>query len=161
MNKINILWGVVSKPKYVLAAFFSSMAFWILLAATSNIMSFAPGGIEVNPLAEPGRILITIVTSVLFGLNAGVLMSGYEMKGEVASATSRVTVIGALTALFTSSCPVCHPLLLAGLGLGCIGSILGDLSLWIGLFSIVMLAISLNGSLDSAAGICPAKNKKR
>ena len=82
------------------------------------------------------------------------------MKREVAAGSSHVTAIGALTALFTSSCPVCHPLILAGLGLGCVGGLLSDLSIWIGILSALMLAISLDSSLNATTGTCGSKVKR-
>ncbi len=152
MKKLSALREILCTRKH-LATFFAIIAILLpLLGVSAAIIS--PYGFTLNPLAEPFRIVLTIVIAILIGLNLTVLLYNRDSKSH---AKKETTLLGGAAAIFTTACPICQPTWLVWLGFGSAVGFLSDTSNYIAIASIAILSLSLYNSLKCASGECEAK----
>lgn len=120
----------------------SIVLFSVILSVTSGFVVLLPIG--VNPFFEIERLAIIGVIVVLVSLNAAALAHNYSIQKKAAGKSS---IFGAFAAFFTTSCPVCQPVLLVWLGFGGASAALSNYGIYIGLVSILLLLVSLHFSL--------------
>ena len=122
-------------------AFLASLAILVpLLALSSNIIVF--GTWQLNSAAEASGIIIIAAIALLASLNAAVMATSMIIPNGAGA--------GGALAFLTSACPVCQPSLFLWLGSGF--AFLADISVFIGLASIALLAVSLNNLANNKCG---------
>lgn len=149
MNHLDALGKVFGESRYRLAAAVIAVAVTPVLAITSNILS--PDGLALNPFAEPVRIAMVAAIAAAMAVNGAILLHNMEMRK---ARGGKATMLGAVSAFFTSACPVCQPVWLVWLGLGSVTAFLSDIGPYVGAFSLAMLAVSIHYSLKSAENVC-------
>ncbi len=123
-----------------------------IFAITSNIV--VPSTLQLNPSAEPIKIIMMLMIVILMSINLTVLFHNYEMrKGTV----KQSTILGTLGAPFTTACPICQPIWLVWLGFGSFTAFLSDISIYIGILSFGLLLLSLHNLLKAASSTCEVK----
>jgi hypothetical protein len=152
MNYLEALTRVFSNKPSLWVFALATAVLGIVLGVTSNII--VPSALDLNPVAEHAGIGVTAVIVLLMGLNTTVLFHNVTMK---AAGGGGMAVLGSFGALFTTACPVCQPIWLVWLGLGSATAFLAEIGLYVGLFSIGLLLVSLHYSLKSATGTCEVK----
>ncbi len=119
-----------------------------IFAVTSDII--VPSTLELNPIADPVKIVLMVLIVTLMALNGAVLFHNYEARKNV----GKTTVLGTVGALFTTTCPVCQPIWLVWLGFGSASAFLADISIYVALLSLSLLFVSLHYSLKSVYNTC-------
>ena len=144
MNYLKALSEIFAQDKYSAAFLIILIIFVSLLTITSGF--FVITTMEFNPIADPIKVFLVLTSAFLLALNSVVILHNYDQRKTAAKGT---TGLGALAALFTTSCSVCQPFWLLWLGLGSGTAFLTDISIYISLLSILFLLISLHYSLKS------------
>ncbi len=120
-----------------------------LLAITSNIIVLS--NLSINPTLELPRLAMVIVIAILMSINIAVAVYNYKQGKKIGKKT---TVAGAISALFTTACPICQPVWLFWIGLGSASAFLSEITIYFGIASILILLISLHFSLKGVYGKC-------
>ena len=149
MGYLPVLKEVFEEDKYKLAFAVLVIILNVVFALTSNII--IPSTLELNPILDVPKAVLVEMIVVLISVNLTVLFRNYQTKKDT---NKKTTFVGAITALFTTACPVCQPAWLVWLGFGSFTGFLADLSLYIALLSISLLLVSLHYSLKSASNFC-------
>lgn len=151
MKQLENLAGVLSDGHYLKVLIFSALVLGAVLAVTSGF--FVPASLDFNPLAEPLKVAIVAVIALLLALSITVLL---ERHDKAKTSDKKITLVGAITAFFTTTCPFCQPVVLLWLGLGSATAFLVEYSIPISLASIAFLLVSLNLALKSEE-VCEVK----
>jgi len=152
MNYLKVLSEIFSNIKYRLAFAAMALVLMPIFAVTSDIIVLST--LEFNPIADPFKIALMIMIVTLIALNGTVLLHNYDARKSLGKKT---TLLGSLTALFTTTCPVCQPIWLVWLGFGSASAFLAQISLYVGLLSISLLLVSLHYSLKPIYNTCEVK----
>ncbi|MBI5228410.1 hypothetical protein HY988_07500 [Candidatus Micrarchaeota archaeon] len=144
--------SIFAQTRYRVAFLLLLLFFLPILAITSDITVLPQ--FVLNPIADPLKILLMGIISLLIAINGSVIFHNYE---RAAASSKKTTVLGTVGALFTTTCPVCQPIWLVWLGFGSATAFLVELSNYLAVLSIGLLVISLNYSLKSASGRCEVK----
>ena len=152
MDYLNAVTEALGKPRY-------RNVFVILLLVLAPIFSLTsdiiiPSTLEFNPISDPMKIVLICVIVLLMSINGSVLLHNYEARKSMGKKT---TILGTLTALFTTTCPVCQPIWLVWLGFGSASAFLPNISIYVALLSISLLLVSLHYSLKSMSSVCEVK----
>ncbi len=139
MGDISAFIGVLSQKRYQAAFSLIFMAFLPILALSSGII--VPSTLEFNAAAEPLRIGLVLLIAALISANGAVMFRNYEQRKKAAGKSS---AIGAIAGFFTTACPVCQPAWLIWLGAGSAAGFLADISIYLGIASAALLAVSLH-----------------
>ena len=139
-----------NRYKYVLLILFLVLV--PVFAITSDVI--VTSTLTLNPTSEPLQIALMFGIVLLMALNGAVVFHNYETRKVSNKST---TLVGAVTALFTSTCPICQPVWLVWLGFGSASAFLASISLYLGLLSLAFLLVSLHYSLKSVSNTCEAK----
>lgn len=152
MNYVKALGEVFLQNRYRLIFLVLVLVLAPIFAITSDII--VTQTLTLNPTAEPIQIALVLGIVALMAINGAVTFHNYEAR----KATSKsITLIGTITALFTSSCPFCQPIWLVWLGFGSATAFLANISLYLGVLSFAFLLISLHYSLKSVSNKCEVK----
>jgi hypothetical protein len=151
LKHLDALGKVFEGTRYRLAAAAIAVAVAPVLAITSNIVS--PDGLALNPFADPLRVALVAAIAGAMALNGAILLRNMDMRRSGGGGT---TVLGTAAALFTTACPFCQPVWLVWLGLGSATAFLSDVSIYVGVFSLSVLAVSIHYSLNSSENVCEA-----
>lgn len=147
LNIINIL----SENKYKAIFFIAFVITMSVFTITSDIVVL--NTLSINPFVDVARVLLMGIISILIALNITVLWYRHSVRNKISPTT---TVLGTVTALFTSACPICQPIWLFYFGFGSATAFLTELSWYIGFLSIALLIFSLYNSTKN----CEIKIKK-
>ncbi|MBI5223917.1 hypothetical protein HY990_05865 [Candidatus Micrarchaeota archaeon] len=152
MNYANSVLSIFAQPRYLKVFLLIMVLFSPLLAITSDILILST--LTINPLVDPVKILIIGAIVFLMSINGTLMFHNYETRAKSGVKTTALGVIGAF---FTTACPICQPIWLVWLGLGSVTAFLADISIYVGIFSVVLLLISIVYSFKSASSVCEVK----
>jgi len=161
MNAFNVIRTALSDRRNATVAIVVTVLAGVLLYWLSAVRQLFAN----NPFWFGGvSLFLAAVTSVLFGLDAALLLHKYKLMKQASAGTTAGSVLGLFGSAVASGCPVCGSTLFAVLGLSG-GAFLGALplkGLEIKLLSIGLLLVSLffvAKSLDPACKRCVVKKK--
>lgn len=143
MDYVNKIVSILSKGKYARIFCLLFILFGLVFAISADIIIFPT--FELNPIAEPVKIVAIASIVFLATLNFTVILHNYDSKKKSNKSNS---LFGVITALFTTACPVCQPVWLFWIGFGSATAFLADISIYIATLSIVLLLISLRYALS-------------
>jgi hypothetical protein len=106
-------------------------------------------------------ILLTLVNSLFFGIAVSLTILAWKKRKMLASASTGNSLLGAVFGVISTSCPVCGSVLLPVLGIAGSLAAFPLQGLEIKALSIFLLALAINESSKTVAGICSTGwNKK-
>ncbi len=124
------------------------LALFVFLSVLIGIFYFIVTGVYIVSLGqfietlEPLRLVLIVLISILTAL--AITLMFYKRKQPLVCSQNAPAFLGSLLGLFTTSCPICFPLLLSIIGVG------GSFALTVSqnavplqLASIVLLLVSL------------------
>ena len=152
MDYLNAVTEVLGKPRYRNVLVILLLVLAPIFSLTSDII--IPSTLEFNPISDPMKIVLMSVIVLLMSINGSVLLHNYEARKSMGKKT---TILGTLTALFTTTCPVCQPIWLVWLGFGSATAFLAEVSIYLSMLSIGSLLLSLHYSLKPALDICEVR----
>lgn len=144
---------ILSENRYKAVFFILFVITLAVLTITSNIIVLST--LSINPFADIARVFLMFIISILISLNITVILYKYKIKKKTSPTT---TVLGAVMALFTTTCPICQPIWLIYFGFGSATAFLTELSWYAGFLSIALLIFSLYNSTKEKK--CIVKVKK-
>ena len=141
MNSFQKLGAILSEPKNSSKfALFTATAFAVLAVTSGTII--VPDLI-LNPLVDPLKVMVIGAIAILIALNLTVILNSRK--------TTATTALGATAGIaagtVTTACTFCPPIIFIWLGAGTTGALFTDISIYIGIASIIFLSVALHYSL--------------
>ncbi len=106
--------SVLQQKRFLAIFIFLSLlftVFYFLVTGTYVISLY-----QFNATLEPLRLFLIILISILTGLSITLMF--YKREQPLVCSQNAPAFFGSIIGLFTTSCPICFPLLLSAVGVG-------------------------------------------